>query len=322
MKDILYINFPQKKLLDLWKEGTKLDFTDLALLEYIEWARGSSKMLKYYEEESNKNFVWINHNKLLDDVPFFDIKESALKKRLNRLCQVGLLEYKLFSNKGGRGTRAYYTLSEKCEDLKISEDKTASTTSEKKITEVSKNDATSDTEMTEKDGAGVNFSPSYKEITIDKEITIVKETTKEKKSMVETVLDEYPVFVNNPDLVKTYLDFAEMRKAKGKKYEIKTEGTVRSSVRSLLKLGGDNVRLIEAIINQSIERCWDGFFDVKDSNDYFGDELKRINSEKSLRDIDGQLKLSFTTPLSLPNNNHSGGMTEEEQKAFLKECGL
>ena len=150
----------------------------------------------------------------------------------------------------------------------------------------------------------------------------ISKETKEKKSMVETVLDEHPVFVNNPDLVKTYLDFAEMRKAKGKKYEMKTEGTVRSSVKSLLKLGGDNVRLIEAIINQSIERCWDGFFDVKDSNDYFGDELKRINSEKSLRDIDGQLKLSFTTPLSLPNNNHSGGMTEEEQKAFLKECGL
>lgn len=321
MKDILYINFPQNKLLNLWKEGTKLDFTDLALLEYIEWARGSSKMLKYYEEESNKNFVWINHNKLLDDVPFFDIKESALKKRLNRLCQVGLLEYKLFSNKGGRGTRAYYTLSEKCEDLKISEDKTTSTTSEKKMTEVIKNGATSDTEMTEKDGAGVKFSPSYKEITIDKEITIVKET-KAKKSMVETVLDEFPIFVNNPNLVKAYLDFAEMRKAKGKKSEMKTEGTVRTSVNKLLKLGGDNVRLVEAIINQSIERCWDGFFEVKESNDYFGDELKRISAEKSLSKNEGQIEISFTTPLALPTNNQPSGMTEEEQEAFLRECGI
>lgn len=150
---------------------------------------------------------------------------------------------------------------------------------------------------------------------------IIKET-KAKKSMVETVLDEFPIFVNNPNLVKAYLDFAEMRKAKGKKSEMKTEGTVRTSVNKLLKLGGDNVRLVEAIINQSIERCWDGFFEVKESNDYFGDELKRFNAEKSLSKNEGQIEISFTTPLALPTNNQPSGMTEEEQEAFLRECGI
>ena len=118
MKDNLYIVFPQAKLLALREEGIKLDFSDLALIEYVAWARGSNTMLKHYEEETNMTFVWISHKKMLEDMPFMDIKESALKKKLNKLCQVGLLDYKLFANKKGRGTRAYYTLTYKCEELK------------------------------------------------------------------------------------------------------------------------------------------------------------------------------------------------------------
>lgn len=130
----------------------------------------------------------------------------------------------------------------------------------------------------------------------------ISKETKAKKSMVETVVDEFPIFVNNPDLRKEYLDFAEMRKAKGKKYEMKVESTVRTNIKNLLKLGGEDVELLKAIIERSIERCWDGFFPLPDNTEkpYYGSKPKNNGTKDwdDMRDMLCDSRLSSQNSLS------------------------
>ena len=146
----------------------------------------------------------------------------------------------------------------------------------------------------------------------------VKET-KAKKSMVETVVDEFPIFVNNPDLRKEYLDFAEMRKAKGKKYEMKVESTVRTNIKNLLKLGGEDVELLKAIIERSIERCWDGFFPLPDNTEkpYYGSKPKNNGTKDwdDMRDMLCDSRLSSQNSLS--NTGNVTALPSESSSTYM-----
>lgn len=57
--------------------------------------------------------------------------------------------------------------------------------------------------------------------------------------------------------------YCKMRKAKGKSAEIKTQGTLESILKNLLKLSGGNAATASEILDQSIANTWTGLFALK-----------------------------------------------------------
>lgn len=60
--------------------------------------------------------------------------------------------------------------------------------------------------------------------------------------------------------------YCKMRKAKGKNAEIKTQGTLESILKNLLKLSGGNTATASEILEQSIANTWTGLFELKSKN--------------------------------------------------------
>lgn len=115
--------FNQTKVLQITKQKTvknkviklKLDIVDLTILNYIQYALASPGMKK--EIKDDKCYVWIQHNKILEDLPILDIQEGMLGKRIAKLIELGLVESTIISSSNIRGSKAYYTLTSICEEL-------------------------------------------------------------------------------------------------------------------------------------------------------------------------------------------------------------
>ena len=157
------------------------------------------------------------------------------------------------------------------------------------------------------------------EINIDKEInTISIKETKEKKSLVEQVMDEYPLFVENQDLRQTFLDFAEMRRTRKKNPKpFTTERMVRLSINRVIDRGENDVAKMISLLEDAIEGCWDKVYGEKDKEnnftykpkpqktDVFGDMLtkiqeeKRLSSENSLSSLDSTIIEPIDSPSGL-----------------------
>ena len=108
------LGFNQEELL---KNG--LDLTDTLLLDYIYTACASPSM-KRTHDDNDQPYVWLQHKKLLEDLPIIGIGEEALKKRLYKLADKGLL-VSLVKNDEIRGRRTYYTITTQCEKLRFSD---------------------------------------------------------------------------------------------------------------------------------------------------------------------------------------------------------
>ena len=96
-----------------------LDLVDALLLSYVQRACVSPKMKKVVDE-NNQPYVWLQHSKILEDLPILDVKEDMLKKRIHKLVNVGMLK-SIIKSDGLIGRRAYYTITETCEELRLSD---------------------------------------------------------------------------------------------------------------------------------------------------------------------------------------------------------
>ena len=108
---------------------SKLDVEDLLILDYLIYATASSKMKQIADtiknesgEDEIKVYTWLDHSKILKDLPILDISERTLSSRLLKLKQLGLVESKTVCNDRGRGSRMFYHITEKGIELKLSDD--------------------------------------------------------------------------------------------------------------------------------------------------------------------------------------------------------
>lgn len=62
--------------------------------------------------EDEVAYVWLNHNKIQEDLPILNITEGTLRNKLSEFKSKGLITSKIVSNTSGRGSRAYYTITE------------------------------------------------------------------------------------------------------------------------------------------------------------------------------------------------------------------
>lgn len=94
----------------------ELDLTDLLLLQYIKDAIASPTM-QHKTDDTEISYVWLYHEKILEDLPILNIKENMLSKRLKKLCGLDLIKSMQIANDDRRGSKAFYTITEKCECL-------------------------------------------------------------------------------------------------------------------------------------------------------------------------------------------------------------
>ena len=113
------LGFNQQKLIEL-QTDIKLDMTDILLMDYIQKALSQPSMLKIFE--NGQSYVWLNHKKILEDLPILDIKDSMLIKRLNKLINLNLISTKTVANQIGQGSRTYYTITNLFESLQYIDD--------------------------------------------------------------------------------------------------------------------------------------------------------------------------------------------------------
>lgn len=74
----------------------KIDCTDLVILRWF--VDFYPKMQKHIIKD--KEYAWVNHNKLIEDLPLIDISRQAFIERMQKLCEFEILEYYLIKEKG------------------------------------------------------------------------------------------------------------------------------------------------------------------------------------------------------------------------------
>lgn len=84
----------------------KIDCTDLTILRWLVDFYPSMKKMTV----DGKEYVWLTHKKLMEDIPLLDITKRSCIDRMQKLVEFGILDYKLLRE---GGTFSLYAFGEK-----------------------------------------------------------------------------------------------------------------------------------------------------------------------------------------------------------------
>ena len=92
-----YATTLKKKIKQKGKEKEiKIDCTDLVILRwFVDFFPNMKKMII-----DGKEYAWLTHKKMLNDLPLLDISRRACIERMQKLVEFGILEYKLIKEGG------------------------------------------------------------------------------------------------------------------------------------------------------------------------------------------------------------------------------
>lgn len=74
----------------------KIDCTDLVILRWLVDFYPSMKKMTV----DGREYVWLTHKKLMDDIPLLDITKRSCIDRMQKLVEFGILDYKLLKQGG------------------------------------------------------------------------------------------------------------------------------------------------------------------------------------------------------------------------------
>lgn len=91
-----------------------LDLTDLLLLNYITLSINNPRMEQILIKDTDNEavYVWLKHEKLMEDLPILNIIEGTLRNRLYKLRKGGFITSRTVADKNKPGTKTYYALTE------------------------------------------------------------------------------------------------------------------------------------------------------------------------------------------------------------------
>lgn len=104
--------FNQEKALEY-----NLTIEDLLLLDYI-WDMIASPTMQHIVDNGFTPYVWLQHDRILADLPILNISNRSLINYLNKLKDLGLLTVKIIHSENLRGSKSYYAITERCEELR------------------------------------------------------------------------------------------------------------------------------------------------------------------------------------------------------------
>ena len=270
------LGFNQAKAVELG-----LSVSDLLLLQYIMYANSEPTMKHIVEDEIA--YVWLQHQKIMEDLPILNISEGTLKNKLTQFRNAGLIQSKTIANCNGRGSRTYYTVTELTTSLM---NDSVTTTSQK-------NDVVSRPRH-EKMTSNIELDNNKKLDDISKDISEpatsflgsakpknppkkVAEEKPKKLSLYDKCVAEIYTFTDNAELQECLLKYLPVRLA----MKDKPIYGLNQWTGMLNKLA--TMKNQVAVVKTSIERGWASFFDGNqdfNSNKDVFSEYGTVKSEK------------------------------------------
>ena len=264
------LGFNQSKAIELG-----LTTNDLLLLQYIMYANSEPTMKHIVEDEVA--YVWLQHNKIQEDLPILNITEGTLKNKLSEFKNKGLIASKIVSNTTGRGSRAYYTITELTTSL-INDQVDATTSLQNDaVSRPSHSKMTSNIELNG-DKELCNF---INEITTPNEDCSSKGYSKEelrdeflgsakktkarrpltrKPTLFDKCVAEIDKFTDLPDLRDALIQFLKIRlEVKDKPLGIESwKGMLKKLDQAVAECGREYVDVVQ----QSIDKGWLSFYPI------------------------------------------------------------
>ena len=106
--------FNQEEALKFVCVGKKLDIIDLTILRWIVDFR--PKMINKIID--GEEYFWVNYQSILEQIPILSIEKRSLYRRLQKMCDFGILKHK---NVKEKGNYSYYAFGENYYKLVMSE---------------------------------------------------------------------------------------------------------------------------------------------------------------------------------------------------------
>ena len=255
---LFLIGFSQKNALEIRNTNQKLDIIDLVILDWLKCFY--PKMKKYFIGE--KEYVWIEYQKVLDDMPILDIKKRTVMDRFKKMSELGVLEHTTVYEKDGRkGTYSYFRLADKYFSLLSDENKNDSQ-GENEYDSVRSNEQGCPSKRTggvRSNEQGVCVQTNTKDNTLY-DCSVNNSSKKNKKTEFDILIDEYTC---NDKLKESIYEFIKMRK--GIKKPITTYG-LKKMLNELDSLANDVETKIQ-ILDRSIMRSWAGVFELNNNGE-------------------------------------------------------
>ena len=224
-----------------------IDMTDVLLMDYIQKALSQPSMIKTTKDE--QPYVWLQHSKILEDLPILNIKESMLKKRIAKLVELDLITSINIANEHGRGSRSYYTITERFETLQMTECKKLSVVERPSVKNyTSNNQLTKQNNKTISKDIVENFSFGTKQT--------------KKTSMYDKCISEIYNFTDDTKLqgllVESLNMFLDNSKESGKPFYT---NMFKGKLNALEHISKDTKEQCK-IVQQTLDRGWNNFYAV------------------------------------------------------------
>lgn len=285
------LGFNQEKVMQ-----TNLDLTDLVLLQYIINANGNPEMKHTIKDDIS--YVWLSHSKIQEDLPILKITEGTLRNRLTNLKKDGWIISETV--KLHTGTNTYYSVSLSCMSLINDVQNKTEIARHAEMTCARHAEMTSDNKL--KDN---KLNSNFTNVKLEQSSTSPKtphrrlisdlpeshsnknkdtvSEEKPKKGLYQSCADMISEFAGeNIKLKDKLMEFLGVRlEIKSKPFGTKT---FKSYLNKLNELSVDVTEQIK-IIQQSIDRQYPSFYEVKKYNNYNGvdkfGELGQVHSVRS-----------------------------------------
>lgn len=253
------LGFNQEKLL-----AYDISMNEILLLSYIYEVQASPKM--EHTIKNDMTYTWLYHAKIQEDLPILNVSERQLNRYIKNLIDCGLIVSTKVSNDLLRGTKAYYGITDECEDLRYySQDHMTNMTHENSRPH-DKYD-TSDSKL--------SFTNSKLNNTISKDI--VKKP--KKANLFDKCVSEINNFTDDAVLQDYLIQFLKMYLENSKENGIPVyTNTFKGKLNNLKKLSTDNY-VQRKIVLQTLDNGWNGFYELKEEKTYkkkdvFGEQGK------------------------------------------------
>lgn len=255
--------FSQKYAMTLKKEvdvrgktvTRKIDCTDLVILRwFVDFYPNMKKM-----EINGKQYAWLTHNKLKEDLPLIDITKRAFSERMQKMVDFGILSYKLIKE---GGTFSLYGFGENYKHLI---DDKGMRSNDRGVQET-------DTEGVRSNDIGVGVQTANKDTSISD--TSIKDIKKKesKSNSFDLIIKTYTSDEKTISLLQEWL---KVRKAKRAAL---TDKAIEMNIAKLDKLSTESNMSVNEYLEEVICRGWAAFYPINNFKQKQSKQPERANN--------------------------------------------
>ena len=301
------LGFNQSKAVEL-----KLTTNDLLLLQYIMYANSEPSMKHIVEDEIA--YVWLQHNKIQEDLPILNITDGTLRNKLTEFKNKGLITSKVVANTSGRGSRAYYTITELTTSL--INDTVEGPHHSKMTSNIELNGDKEDsisintnTTQTEDDYSSKGYS---REELRDEFLGSVKKSSRRRNvvkrpTLFDKCVAEIDDYTDKPELRNKLIQFLRIRlEVKDKPFGLASwQGMLEKLDQAVAECGREYVDVVQ----QSIDKGWLSFYPI---------DNKSKSSRTNFENVPISLEVSADYDIAGDNHikSHSKGGEKSSGKSF------